>query len=86
MLKQFAFFYLMKKDSEKVQKIVPEHISYWKRSKPLNYSGGPFGDRSGGLILFEVEDMETAMDLAMNDPFIDQGVIEDKWVKEWLPE
>jgi hypothetical protein len=29
MLKQFAFFYLMNNDSEKLRKIVPEHIKYW---------------------------------------------------------
>ena len=86
MLKQFVFFYLMRNDPEKVRRSVPEHVRYWKDSAPLNYSGGPFGDRSGGLILFEAEDIEAATDLAMNDPFVVRELIKDKWVKEWLRE
>lgn len=86
MLKQFVYFYLMKNHSEKVGKIVPEHIRYWKGTKPINYSGGPFSDRSGGLILFEAKDMETAIVLAMNDPFVVEELIEEKWVKEWIRE
>ncbi|MFA6980038.1 MAG: YciI family protein [Ignavibacteriaceae bacterium] len=86
MLKQFVFFYLMKNNLERIRNIVPEHIRYWKESKPINYSGGPFNDRSGGLILFEAENMETATKFAMNDPFVVQCLIESKWVKEWIRE
>lgn len=28
--------------------------------------------------------MEAATDLAMNDPFVVEDVIEDKWLKEWI--
>lgn len=86
MLKQFVYFYLMQNDPDKVGKTVPEHVRYWKDNEPSNYSGGPFSDRSGGLILFEAEDMEAATDLAMNDPFVVEELIEDKWVKEWIRE
>jgi len=86
MLKQFVFFYLMKNNPEKIRNIVPEHIRYWKDSKPINYSGGPFSDRSGGLILFEADNIETATKLAMNDPFVVQDIVESKWVKEWMRE
>jgi uncharacterized protein YciI len=86
MSKQFVFFYLMKNDPDKMRKSVQEHIRYWKKSAPPSYSGGPFSDRSGGLILFEAESIEIARDLAMNDPFVVQEVTEDKWVKEWMPE
>ena len=86
MLKQFVFFYQMKDNPEKIRNIIPEHIRYWKDSKPINYSGGPFSDRSGGLILFEAENMEAATKLAMNDPFVVQDIIENKWVKEWIRE
>lgn len=86
MLKQFVFFYQMKNNPEKIRNIIPEHIRYWKDSKPINYSGGPFSDRSGGLILFEAENMETATKLVMNDPFVVQDIIENKWVKEWIRE
>ena len=86
MLKQFVFFYLMTNNPEKIRNTVPEHIRYWKENKPINYSGGPFTDRSGGLILFEAEGIETATKLAMNDPFVVQDIIENKWVKEWIRE
>ena len=86
MLKQYVFFYLMKNNPEKIRDILSEHIRYQKDSKPINYSGGPFGDRSGGLILFEAENMETATELAMNDPFVVREAIETKWVKEWIRE
>lgn len=86
MLKKYAFFYLMKNDPEKIRDIVPAHIKYWKDSKPTNYSGGPFADRSGGLILFEAENMEMATEMAMNDPFVVREAIETKWVKEWIQE
>jgi hypothetical protein len=50
MLKQYAFFYLMKHDPENIRDIIPEHIRYWKESRPVGYSGGPFNDKSSGLI------------------------------------
>lgn len=86
MLKKYAFFYLMKNDPEKIRDIIPAHIKYWKDSKPINYSGGPFADRSGGLILLEAENIETATELAMNDPFVVREAIETKWIKEWIRE
>jgi uncharacterized protein YciI len=76
----------MKNDSEKIRDLVPEHIKYWSENRPVNYSGGPFSDRSGGLILFNAESIEKATELAMNDPFIIQKLIETKWVKEWIRE
>ena len=48
--------------------------------------GGPFADRSGGLITFETDDIETATKTAMNDPFVLENLIEDKWIKEWVVE
>ncbi len=47
----------MKNDPGKIRDVIPEHIRYWKDSKPINFSGGPFSDRGGGLILFEAENM-----------------------------
>lgn len=86
MVKQFVYFYLMKNNPKKIRETVPEHISYWNDCKPINYSGGPFSDRSGGLILFESENMETATELTMNDPFVVHDIIESKWLKEWIRE
>jgi len=84
MLKQYAFFYLMKNEPEKIGSTISEHVTYWQHTKAPNYSGGPFSDRSGGLILFEAESPEAASEFAMNDPFIIHDIIESHWLKEWM--
>jgi uncharacterized protein YciI len=48
--------------------------------------GGPFADRSGGLITFEAESTEEATRIIMNDPFVSEDLLEDKWVREWMVE
>jgi uncharacterized protein YciI len=57
-----------------------------KAGTRFNYSGSPFNDRSGGVILFEAENIEAATELAMNDPFIVREAIETNWIKEWVRE
>lgn len=44
----------MKDESEKIGRIVPEHIAYWRNCNALGYKGWPFADRSGGMISFSV--------------------------------
>lgn len=85
MAKQFVFFYLMKDKAEQIRDVVPMHVSYWSDKGSANYTGGPFADRSGGMILFQAADMHSAEQLAHNDPFVIQDVIESSWVKEWIP-
>ena len=51
MSQQFIFFYLMTPDDEKKSDVVDAHMDYWKENKPVEFPGGPFEDRSGGLIL-----------------------------------
>ncbi len=90
MAKQFVFFYMMeedmKKDVNEIKKIVNEHIKYWHDNKLENYSGGPFSDRSGGMILFNTDSTTTAEKLALNDPFVINNLIKIKWIKEWVKE
>ncbi len=87
MPKQYVFFYMMKEDIKKdvneIEEIVEEHVKYRHDSKPENYSGGPFSDRSGGMILFDADSVNTAEKLAMNDPFVLSDLIKIKWIKEW---
>jgi uncharacterized protein YciI len=82
--KRFALFYLMKNEPEKIKAAVPLHIDYWHKLKLNKYLGGPFADRTGGLITFEAESIEEATRITMNDPFVLQDVLEDKWLKEWV--
>ncbi len=86
MTKTFVFIYFMKNEPDSIRAIVPLHIAYWKKNKLMKYSGGPFADKSGGLITFEAADLEQAKDVIEKDPFITQEVIEKQWIKEWLPE
>ena len=84
--RRFVYFYLMKGESEKIGPVVPAHIEYWIGSGLPGYTGGPFADRSGGLVMFEAPTLEEATEIAGRDPFVAQDVVESRWVKEWLPE
>ncbi len=86
MAKRFAYFYFMKNEPDKIREIVPSHIDYWKNNNLDNYMGGPFADRTGGLISFEAASLEQAAGIIEKDPFIINEVIEKKWIKEWIPE
>jgi uncharacterized protein len=82
---KIAYFYWMKKD-ERVRTVVPEHVAYWRDLAPRAYVGGPFADRSGGLITFETDSVDTAQELVARDPFVLESLQEASLVKEWLPE
>ena len=86
MARQFAYFYFMKNDPDKIRSVAPLHAAYWKNCRLKEYAGGPFADRSGGLITFQTETIEKAAELMMSDPFVSENLIEQKWIKEWLVE
>ena len=46
------------------------------------YLGGPFGDRSGGLITFEAASRDDAERLVAQEPFLREGLLQGHWVKE----
>ena len=60
---RFAFVYFMKPEPERVRAIAPRHAAYWQGLALREYRGGPFADRSGGLITFEAESPEEAKEL-----------------------
>jgi uncharacterized protein YciI len=86
MEKRFLYFYFMRKEPARIQSVVPTHVTYWRERNLKGYMGGPFADRSGGLITFETESLEEATRLVMNDPFVLEDVLESKWIKEWIVE
>ncbi len=86
MVKRFLYFYLNKREPKKIPQVVPLHVDYWKSLDLEGYTGGPFSDRSGGLIVFEADSMEDATKIAMRDPFVLEDLVEAKWIKEWLIE
>jgi len=83
---KIAYFYFMKNEPDKIGMHVPAHIDYWKNAKLPNYSGGPFADRTGGLIIFDADDLAKAEQIVNQDPFVTADLIKSGWVKEWIQE
>jgi len=54
------YFYLMRNAPDRVRTAVPDHAEYWGTLGVHAYLGGPFADRSGGLITFEVASIDEA--------------------------
>ncbi len=86
MAKRFVYFYFMKNLPNRMRSVVPSHVKYWRESGAAGYSGGPFADRSGGLITFEAENLEEAAQIIANDPFVLENLLEERWTKEWMVE
>lgn len=84
--KRFVYFYFNRNEPEKIRQVVPAHVGYWKSANVKGYMGGPFGDRAGGLISFVAPSLQEATKVILQDPFIQEDLIEQKWIKEWLLE
>ncbi|HEX5671994.1 MAG TPA: YciI family protein [Acidimicrobiia bacterium] len=80
---RFLYFYLMGDQPDAVRAAAPEHAGYWRGMGLANYLGGPFADRSGGLITFDAASLAEAERLVADDPFVQRGLIEQSWLKEW---
>jgi uncharacterized protein YciI len=80
------YIYFMKNDPDRVAAVAPEHAAYWHGLELRMYLGGPFADRSGGLISFETDSHDDAAQLVADDPFVREGLVERSWVKEWKVE
>jgi uncharacterized protein YciI len=66
--------------------VIPSHVQYWKTADLKEYVGGPFGDRTGGLISFSTLNIEEAIKIILQDPFVLENLIAEKWIKEWIIE
>ena len=77
--KKYVFLYFIKNTPEKISLV----ISYWKDVNVDSDKGGPFGDRSGGLIAFAAESLEDAKKIVNDDSFVNQDLLKERWVKEW---
>lgn len=80
---RFSYIYFMAEAPDRVRAVGPEHAAYWQGLELSDYRGGPFADRSGGLITFEARSVEEAEQLAADDPFVREGLLTSRWVKEW---
>jgi uncharacterized protein YciI len=84
--KRYVYFYFNRTEPEKIRQVVPSHVQYWKTADLKEYRGGPFGDRTGGLISFDASSLEEATEIILQDPFILEDLIAEKWIKEWIVE
>jgi uncharacterized protein YciI len=84
--RRFIYFYFNRNDPQKIRQIVPAHVQYWEMANIKEYMGGPFGDRTGGLISFAAPSLEKATEMIQRDPFILEDLISEKWIKEWIVE
>lgn len=83
---RYAYVYFMRDDRDRVRVTVPRHVSHWQELQLPAYFGGPFADRTGGLITFEAEDDQQAKRAVDVDPFVQEGLLEAHWLKQWTPE
>jgi uncharacterized protein YciI len=83
---RFLYFYLMKDHQDRIRVIAPDHAAYWRGLGLHRYLGGPFVDRSGGLIRFDGDSREDVERLVARDPFLQEGLLQEHWVKEWAAE
>lgn len=84
--KRFVFFYFNRNAPERIRQVVPAHVEYWNTANLKGYWGGPFGDRTGGLITFLAPSLDEATDIIGKDPFNLEDLVAQMWIKEWLPE
>lgn len=80
---RYSYFYFNRNAPGRIGPVVPEHIRYWHAAHLPDYQGGPFGDRSGGLIIFAAPSRPAAEAVVAQDPFVQAGLIEQSWLKEW---
>lgn len=83
---RIAYFYWMSDDAGRVGTVAPRHAAYWRELGLRDCMGGPFADRSGGLITFEADSLEQAERTAADDPFAQERLLGSSTVKEWMPE
>jgi len=84
--KRYVYFYFNRNEPEKIEQVVPMHVRYWRTAALNDYQGGPFADRTGGLIIFRASSLQGATDIVLQDPFILEDLIAQKWIKEWVTE
>ena len=80
---RFLFVYFMKDDRGRVAQVAPQHVRYWHELDLPGYMGGPFADRTGGSISFEASSELEAQRLVGSDPFVQENLLSQSWLKEW---
>ena len=69
-----------------VLETVPQHVARCRGLGLDDNIGGPFEDRTGGLITFRAKADSWAEQAVATDPFVERGLLEAYWLKRWTPE
>jgi uncharacterized protein YciI len=80
----WAYMYFMKDEAPRVREVAPHHAQYWSETGSAE-RGGPFIDRSGGLIIFKAADEAAAGQAVAGDPFQRAALLEHWWLRAWEP-
>ncbi|MCM3341459.1 MULTISPECIES: YciI family protein [unclassified Paenibacillus] len=72
------------KDASKNQTFRQQHLDYLDKLKEQGklFAKGPFGDGSGGMVVYIADSMEEARQIAENDPYVVEGVRQLN-LREW---
>jgi uncharacterized protein YciI len=84
MKRRFAFCYQMEGEAISIAATIAAHVTYWKDAAVDDCLGGPFADRSGGLITFATATLEEANRITQDDPFARNGLLRACWLREWI--
>jgi len=62
-----------------------DHVAYLKKlaADGALVAAGPYDDKSGGVILLQVDDKAAAEALVADDPYTQLDVTKDRWLREW---
>jgi hypothetical protein len=82
---RYVYVYSMVDDPARVGSVGPLHAEYWHSLDLASYAGGPFADRSGGLITFVAEGPAGADAAVAGDPFVREGLLTRYSLHEWEP-
>jgi hypothetical protein len=77
-----AYLCLMGDQPGAVRAVAPAHAAYWRGLALPGYLGGPFDDRSGGLITFDTESIENAEDLVAEDSLVREGLADESMAED----
>lgn len=71
-------------DEKKSADYRESHLRYLEELTEIGhiFTYGRFVDGSGGLVIYQADDLETATNLAKNDPYVLNGA-RDYEIKEW---
>lgn len=86
MTARYAYSYFMRADGGRVRAVAPEHAAHRHALELEDYLGGPFEDRTGGLITFRATDAAQAERAVAAGPFVREGLLGSHWLKAWSAE